>query len=145
MIYSYEKACKEAGLSEETTAEIRKMFDTDYKRLKREKNAREKSGIGFFTVEQLAEATGDDGDCGFDIPDPTNLEEMVIHAQDMERLQHALEQMPDEDRKFLLVVFSGEHGAQTDLAAELGMTLSALKYRKGQLLKQLREIFFEKD
>ena len=35
MIYKYEMACKEAGMSEETIAEIHRMFDADKKKLKR--------------------------------------------------------------------------------------------------------------
>ena len=35
MIYQYEKACEEAGMNEDAIAEIRRMFDADYKRLKR--------------------------------------------------------------------------------------------------------------
>ena len=41
MIYKYEMACREAGLSEEKTAEIRRMFDAEYKKLKRRKKRQE--------------------------------------------------------------------------------------------------------
>ena len=57
MIYKYEMACKEAGLSEEQTAEIRRFFDAEKKRLKRDKKAREEEGITFsYVVPSEAES-----------------------------------------------------------------------------------------
>lgn len=49
MIYKYEMACKEAGLSDEATAEIRRFFDAEKKKLKRDKAYREAKGIRFRT------------------------------------------------------------------------------------------------
>ena len=41
MIYKYEMACKEAGLTEEQIAKIRQVFDSDYKRLDRRQKAKD--------------------------------------------------------------------------------------------------------
>lgn len=141
MIYKYEKACKDAGMPEEQIAEIRRMFDAEYKRMKYQKEARIESGIGYFTIEQLAEAAGDDY-CGFDIADEMNLEEDFIHSLDMERMLCILNTFPDEDREFLLTVYEGTHGNQTKLANDMGISLSALKWRKKSLLEKLRREFF---
>ena len=43
MIIKYEIACREAGLSEENTAEIRKFLDAEQKKLKRRKEAKKKT------------------------------------------------------------------------------------------------------
>lgn len=43
MIYQYEKACREAGMTEEEIHEIYNMFNTEYQRMYRQKKAAEKS------------------------------------------------------------------------------------------------------
>ena len=56
MIYKYEMACKEAGLTEEQIAKIRQVFDSDYKRLDRRQKAKERYGIGWISVTDLSGA-----------------------------------------------------------------------------------------
>ena len=67
MRIEYERACVEAGTPEETVKAIRKMFDGDKKRLKREKNAQREAEFVYYSIELLKDP--DDG-CYYDIPDP---------------------------------------------------------------------------
>ena len=84
MIYEYERACKEAGLSEEKIKEIGRMFDAEKKRLKRRKIAKEKSEWGYFSIDgELFKTERDQGT--MDIPDPnTNVERDVIEQCEMD-------------------------------------------------------------
>lgn len=77
MIYKYEMACKEAGLSEEKVVEIRRMFDNDKKKLKRENERMEKENIRYFSMNQVEE----DDDFGeYSIADPrVDVEMSVLH------------------------------------------------------------------
>ncbi len=53
MRIEYERACRQAGLSEEKIREIRKVFDTDYKQMKREQKARIDAGFVNYSLEWL--------------------------------------------------------------------------------------------
>ena len=76
MIYKYEIACREAGLSEEQTAEIRKVFDNDKKRLKRENQRMVEEEILCFSMDRVQ--TEDDVEA-FEIEDlNANTEEQAI-------------------------------------------------------------------
>ena len=55
MITSYERACKEAGLSEEKTAEIRRFFDAEQKKLKYLKKMRMEHGVCQGSLDNLLE------------------------------------------------------------------------------------------
>lgn len=83
MIYKYEIACMNAGLSEEKTAEIRRMFNApQYQRMYREREARKKLNYEFWYIEDLY---GRDGEKGiYEIADPSvNIEEELIHQMDL--------------------------------------------------------------
>lgn len=53
MIYKYEIACKEAGLNKEQINEIRKVFDVDRRRLKRENEKMEQENIRYGSVDDI--------------------------------------------------------------------------------------------
>ena len=147
MIYKYEMACKEAGLSEEQTAEIRRFFDAEKKRLKRDKEVREEEGITFsyiVTSDDESEEAGDldsreIADEGF------NLEELIIHKLELEKLDKVLKELPEDDREFLLSLFSYGSGGVSKFARARGVPRETVRDRKHRLLKVVREKFFEKN
>ena len=145
MLYKYELACKEAGLSEEQTAEIRRFFDAEKKRLKRDKEAREKAGITFSYIQ--ATDQNYDGDAEMDeldfVDEGFDLEELIIHKLELEKMEKALKKLPEDDRKFLLSLYSLGHGSETLLAKQMGIPRTTLIRRKERLLKLLKS-FFEK-
>jgi hypothetical protein len=53
-------------------------------------------------------------------------------------------ELPDEDREFLLIVFSGDFGAKSNYARQHNCSEATVTRRKNRLLKMLREKFFEK-
>lgn len=132
MIYKYEMACKEAGLSEEQTAEIRRFFDAEKKRLKRDKEVREEEGITFsyiVTSEDESEEAGDldsreIADEGF------NLEELIIHKLELEKLDKVLKELPEDDREFLLSLFSYGSGGVSKFARARGVPRETVRDRK---------------
>ena len=141
MIYKYELACREAGLPEEQTAEIRRMFDAEYKRLGRRKKAKKKSNISWISTSDMS---GSESEEDYELADEnTDVEEMVIHQLELEALRGYLEELTDDDRKFLLAMFEDVENANQRMAEKLGLTIGQVRYRKEKLLKMLRARFEE--
>ena len=145
MIYKYEMACKEAGLSEEQTAEIRRFFDAEKKRLKRDKKTREVEGITFSYVTNSDGGNEDAGDLDSrDIVDESfDLEEMIMQKILLEQLHKALLELSVDDREFLLAVHDG-FGAASRYAKQHGLSEMQVSRRKKKLIEKLRKKFFEK-
>ena len=146
MIYKYEMACKEAGLSEEQTAEIRRFFDAEKKRMKRDKEAREEAGITFSYIQSADQNY--DGDSDMDeldfLDENYDLEEIILHKILLEQLLEALKELSVDDREFLLAVYDG-FGAASRYAKQHGLSEMQVSRRKKDLIEQLRKKFFEKD
>ena len=142
MRIEYERACKEAGLPEEKIMEIRRLFDADYKRMKREKQAREDAGFVYYSLEQLRNP--DEDVCYFEMADPDmDVEQMTLHKLDMEKLMAVLALIPEEERLFILDCFAAEWGARKEIAEKYGMTIGAVKQRKRRILKKITKMFLE--
>lgn len=145
MIIKYEIACREAGLSDEKTAEIRRFFDAEQKKLKRRKEAKDKSKLCFLSVEEMAEKVQDDDISTYDIPDPNmNTEEMAIHGVELSVLKSCMDEWPEEDREFLLTCFEGERGVIMELSRKLGISQAMVSYRKKCLFNKIQKEFMEK-
>ncbi len=138
----YEKACREAGLPEEKIKEIRRMFDADYKRLKRRKAAKNRTDHIFYSFELMIHPGGDSSPYYFQDPD-IDVEKIVHHRLDLERLQGVLNRIPVRDMEFILDCFDAEWGARKQVAEKYGMTLGAVKQKKKRVMKQIRKLFFE--
>jgi len=83
--------------------------------------------------------------CCFDIPDPEmDVERMILHKLDMERLCMVLKMLPEEDRQFILDCFDSEWGLRREVAERYGMTIGAIKQRKRRVLKKITQMFFWK-
>ena len=145
MIYKYEIACKEAGLSEEKTAEIRKFFDAEQKKLKRLNERMENSGLFTVSVNAI------DSDCydydldTYDIEDPSvDVEAMVIKNMEISVLRSCMEELSQEDREFLLECYTGERGTVMALSKKLGLPQTTVSARKKRLFEQVKKSFLEK-
>ncbi len=144
MIYEYELACKEAGLSEEKIKEIRRMFDAEKKKLKRRKIAKDKCGWGFFAVEDLMVGDILHYKGAFDIPDAgMSVEDEIIYKLDLERLNECLKEFRPEDKEFLLDCFKCKRGAETYTMEKYGMTRSSVRNKKRILIDRLRKQFID--
>lgn len=140
MRYEYEKACMEAGLSEEKTKEIRKFFDAESKRLKRQRKIRERHEIEVFSFEQVKDDFGWGADKSSAEKDDFNLEEMVTTGLMLKQLRGLLAEMEEEDRNFLLALYGyGKYGAECHVAEMYGWSRSKVRYKKANLLMILRE------
>lgn len=142
MLYKYEIACQQAGLSEEKTAEIRRMFNAQYQKLYREKVTRNKLNCEVWHMEDLY---GRDGEKGtYEIADPSvNVEEDLIHQMDLEKLHEVLAELDPEDREFILEYFEGENKFLNRMAEKYGLTRKQVIGRKRRILKKLKSRFFE--
>lgn len=142
MIYKYEQACKEAGLSEEQTAEIRRFFDAEQKKLKRRNEAMKRNDISWFSISDAMEELGMESD--FDIPDASaNVEDEVLHQMDLERLRGIMSDLSPEDQEFLQVYFEEERGAEGRVMERMDITRKKARCWKARLLKEIQEKFFD--
>jgi len=77
------------------------------------------------------------------LPAPTNCAHADLeYAQDQDRLQQALNQMPLEKRELLLLSRDPEL-SYADLATTYGCSISALKVRVHRAMQELRSLFFQ--
>ena len=137
MIKRYEDACVMAGLSEEQTAAIRRIFDADYKRLDRRKKAQERNNVVIMSVTTMVADFEEVGD--YEIPDDTyNPEVLILHEIELAELREHLSELDDEDRQFLLDCFDSQIGCAAAGEA-IGLTKNQAHYKKVKLLEELRK------
>ena len=134
------------------TRRIRQIFNTDYVRMKREQEYREKNGIVFNSLSALGGAEDGSDDLGeYDIPDESGDPlEKLIRSQEQEEherallvLKEVLAKLDPEDAQILMRYYSGGYGIDSQLARELGMERKAFIRRRERLLKEVRGRFFE--
>ena len=135
MLYKYEIACQQAGLSEEKTAEIRRMFNAQYQKLYREKVTRNRSNC---EVWHMVDLYGRDGEKGtYEVADPSvNVEEDLIHQMDLEKLHEVLAELDPEDREFILEYFEGENKFLNRMVEKYGLTRNQVIGRKRRILNE---------
>ena len=141
MRIEYERACIEAGMPEEKIMEIRRLFDADYKRLKREKQERKEAGVVYYSLEHLRNPDGES--CYFEIPDPNmDVEQRVLHELELEQLREILNRLSPRDKQFILDCYAAEWGEEKDIAEKYGITIATAYQRKRRIVLKLRELFF---
>lgn len=142
MIYQYEMACKEAGMSEEAIAEIRRMFDADYKKLKRLNNKLNDEDDSLTIFHLSAFSTEEGSDLEYDPEDPnTDVEGSVIQGMLLDELDGYLGELEESDRHLILTYFSFKSKAVKQTAAELGCSERYVSYRRDVILKRLQKKF----
>ena len=143
MKYEYELACKEAGMPEENIAELRRMFDADKKKLKR-LNRKLESQEDAFCILHLSDFHVEDqsGDFDYDAPDLTvDVEEDVMHCMMLDQMRGFLNELNQEDRRFILTYFSFKNKPIRRTADAYDYTIKQVRCRRDRILKQLREMF----
>ena len=136
MHYRYERICIEAGCDEEVTRSIGRYLDAEKKRLKRQRISRDEKGIVFNRMSRFVDEDGEP----IPLPDlTTDLEEDIFHFEELLALRKALDELPKDDRAFLLRIYGGERGELSNMAREMGVPRSTLDSRKNKLLTQLRQ------
>ena len=142
MRIEYERACKQAGLPEEKIREIRQLFDADYKMLKRQNDFIHREEIIFLSLELLLVPEGDPAP--YYIMDPeSDVERIVLHRLDLEKLNRVLNRITEKDKEFILDCFDDEWGARKKIAEKYGMTIGAVDQKKRRILEKLQMLFFE--
>ena len=141
MRIEYERACKEAGVPEETVKAIRRIFDADKKRMKWEKKTRKETGFVYYSIELLKNP--EDG-CYYDLPDPEmDLDEIIIHKLDLERLSVILDMLPETEKQFILDCFDADYGSYKEIAKKYGMSVGTVQQKKRRVVERIRKLFFE--
>ncbi|MBO4834541.1 MAG: hypothetical protein J5483_00355 [Lachnospiraceae bacterium] len=132
MNWKYEKACVEAGMSEERIKELRKMFDADRKRLKRENRSMEDTGSYCVSLNLLVEKGG------FEIPSSISVEETAIKNMYLEKLRECLKELDISDRDLVIAYFDTSVNF-SQYARERGAKRADLIYRVECIVRQLRK------
>lgn len=144
MICKYESACKQAGLSEDKIQEIRRFFDSEKKRLKRRREAHDKCGYSFMSVQDLIENRDGWDIETFDIPDgSTDVEAEICHKMDLEKLDVLLMELSEEDREFLLTCYEHTDISDVKLSEMLDMPRSTMRSRRERLVRLMKKRFEE--
>lgn len=139
MLYKYEMACREAGLTEEQIADIRRMFDAEYKRLKRRKQRKEKYGISYISVTDMS---GTENEEDYELEDrETDVEEIVLHKINLADLRKYLQELPTKDRDFLYDYYSCGDKPLVYMSEKYSLTKNQVRYRRDRLIALLREKF----
>jgi len=140
MIYKYEIACREAGLSEEKIAEIRRFFDAEKKKLKRENDVIEKTKFQYFSMNEAIDE--ERGITIYDVGDMNADTEMdAIKLWELEKLREYMSELSYEDQEFLYACFEDSRGAETRIAKKLGIPRQTVQYKKKKLIDHLRKKF----
>ena len=128
-------------MPEETVKAIRRIFDADKKRMKWEKKTRKETGFVYYSIELLKNP--EDG-CYYDLPDPEmDLDEIIIHKLDLERLSVILDMLPETEKQFILDCFDADYGSYKEIAKKYGMSVDTVQQKKRRVVERIRKLFFE--
>lgn len=142
MIYKYEIACKEAGLNKEQINEIRKVFDVDRRKLRREQDRMEQENIRFGSVDDI-DYNFEDVD-GRDIEDTSfNIELDYIKKWELAQLNRFLDELTEEEREFLIVCYEDAKLSDSRIGQKLGLPRTTVQSRRLKLLEKLKKRFVE--
>lgn len=145
MLIKYEIACKEAGLSEEQTAEIRRFFDAGKKKVKRLKAAKERNNVGYLSLDGIGEEYNDYGIYSYEIADTSSdPAEILVAKLEMDLLEECMNELTPEEKEFLLNCFGGGRGYLAQLSKETGISESTLSSRKRSLFEKVKKSFLKK-
>lgn len=139
MIYKYELACREAGLSKEQIAEIRKIFDHDKKRLMRENVYLEKNNILYFSADYVPEEN-EFGKYAV-IDSNVDIEMEVIRKWELKKLKKIIQKLSEEERDFLRLCYEEEKETDMRISQKLGIPRQTLQYRRKKLLMKIKNYF----
>ena len=132
MIYKYEIACIEAGLSQEKIAEIRRMFDKEKKRLKRENQSMEKNNIRYFAVDNVKDGNEFDQYAIVDLNVDVEME--AIKKSELIKLKKVVLELTEDEREFLRICYEDARESDTRISKTLGIPRQTVQYRKKKLL-----------
>ena len=144
MNLKYERICREAELNKKLTAEqtrkIRNFLDNQKKKVREEKKLREKKEIVICSWEKVTETWDrQDYDC-------EDMDEIVGHKMDIEKLRVCLSQLSEKDRKIILTVYDSDPDKVNIAAAarKLKMPWSTVSDAHKRILSELKRDFFKK-
>lgn len=138
MKYKYHKALLEAGYDQGSMMykNVRKIFDRDSKKKRYELKVRKELGI---TINSLSAFNGEDGSTFDFIASGEDVEASVLHKIEMDAFVECLNELPKEDREFLLELYSGQRGVLAKMERTLGISHNTLIYRRKKLQNILRQ------
>lgn len=141
----YEQACRDAGLSDEKTAEIRRLLDRNKKKLRYEKKLREKLGVVFNSLEAIPEY---DPNLLKASREQTQVEEIVIRKEESVRLAECIGKLGCEEQELLLIIYRNDTNPNGKLPAKeiariLGMSRATFFRKKKELKRKFSKILNE--
>ena len=142
MIYKYERICRNENLTEEHIKKIDNGLHALTQAKYREEQAREKYGVEILSSDAMM---GPDGEVGsFEMADPDmDVEEIVMHKLQLERLHEVLAMLDEEDSCFIMEYFEGKgEGKFLDvLCVRYGLSKKQANTRMHKIVGLLQELF----
>ena len=142
MIYKYERICRNENLTEEHIKKIDNGLHALTRAKYREEQAREKYGVEILSSDAMM---GPDGEIGsFEMADPDmDVEEIVMHKLQLERLHEVLAMLDEEDSCFIMEYFEdkGEGKFLDVLCVRYGLSKKQANTRMHKIVELLRELF----
>lgn len=74
----------------------------------------------------------------------TNVEEEVLHRMSLQELRQYMQELPEDDRKFLYDCFLNREDNLKCVTEKYGLKREQVKYRRRKLIQVLRNRFEEK-
>lgn len=74
----------------------------------------------------------------------TNVEEEVLHRMSLQELRQYMQELPEDDRKFLYDCFSDQEDNLKWVTEKYGIKREQVKHRRRKLIQVLRNRFEEK-
>ena len=103
MKYEYEQICKKSKLTEEETKNVRRVFNNDRRRLRRENEIIEQQEIVIVSIEGDMEGFNEIRN----VPDENvNVEEEAVNKVELERLLECLSCLSDQEREIILALYN---------------------------------------
>lgn len=129
-------------MKEEEIKAIRRVFDADYKKLKR-LNKRISDQEDSLAILHVSDFHTEDGTClEYEIADPeVDVEGSVIQGLMLDELAAYLEELDEEDRDLILTYFSFKNKAIKQTADVLGCSEKYVRYKKKKILQYLQKRF----
>lgn len=136
MIWRYEKACKEEGMEAEKINELRKVFDMEKKKMKRENLALEQNHIEYSLLSELED---NEYRKAVLVEDRNvNIEEEAIRAYEISLLKDSLRVLTIEEKQLVVWHYYDEMSLRI-IAKKFGITLSAVQSRHKRIIEKLRK------
>ena len=129
------------GKDSEEYKKLNRVLNQETKKFRRKKKSQEKHGIVFNYMSSFTDEEDDIFEC---FASDEDVEERVLHEIEMEAFRKCLNEIPAEDREFLMSLYRGDRSLR-QVGRDLGIPHNTLIYRRDKLFELLRKKMLGED